>query len=236
MIIAGLQKTSLVDYPGKICSTVFLAGCNFRCSYCHNPSLVLPELIKKETVPMHPEELIKILKERKKYIDGVCITGGEPLLNADIFKLCEEIKKIGLLVKVDTNGSFPKRIKQLIEFDLADFIAMDIKGPKEKYSEITKTNINIKDIEESVELLKQGKVDYEFRTTVIKSLLNKEDIIKIGDWIKGAKAYYLQQSNMDGKTLDPAFEKQVPYTPEELKDMADAIKDKVGKIGVRGIM
>lgn len=235
MIIAGLQKTSLLDYPGKICSTIFLAGCNFRCPFCHNPELVIPEQIKEKTVPMHPEDVLKQLKERKKYIDGVCITGGEPCLGRDIVKLCDEIKKLGLLVKLDTNGSIPKALKQLTEFDLVDFVAMDIKGPKEKYSKMAGKNINLEDIQKSIDILMKGKVPYEFRTTVVKSLLGHEDIIKIGKWLDGAREYSLQQFNVIEKTLDPGFMDETPYTPEELKEMAEAVKKNFGKVNVKGI-
>ncbi|MFC1723559.1 anaerobic ribonucleoside-triphosphate reductase activating protein [Nanoarchaeota archaeon] len=235
MIIAGLQKTSLLDYPGKICATVFLAVCNFKCGFCHNPELVVPELIKSESVPMTPQVLMKELDTRMKYIDGVCITGGEPLLNKDIFKLCDEIKKRGLLVKIDTNGTRPNILKQLMDFELVDFVAMDIKGPKEKYSEIAGTDVKIEHIEESVKLLMEGKVDYEFRTTVVKGLHDHSDFIKIGNWIKGAKSYYLQQFNFDGKTVDKKYEDVTPFTPDELQEMLDSVKGKVDKSGIRGI-
>jgi len=235
MIIAGLQKTSLIDYPGKICATVFLAACNFKCGYCHNPELVDVEIMKKEVVPIRPQELIKQIDERKKYIDAVTITGGEPLLNQDIYKLCDEIKKMGLLVKIDTNGSFPTVLKKLIDFDIVDYVAMDIKGPAEKYEKIAGTNINMENIKESIELLKKGKVPYEFRTTVVKGCVDAEDIKKIGEWLKGAKAYYLQQFNYDGKTLDPKFADVTPYTPEELKEMKESVKDYFGKVEIRGI-
>ncbi|HII71622.1 TPA: anaerobic ribonucleoside-triphosphate reductase activating protein [Candidatus Woesearchaeota archaeon] len=235
MIIAGLQKTSLVDYPGKICSTIFLAGCNLRCGFCHNPELVIPELVQEHTVPMNPDELVRQIKERQKYIDGVCITGGEPLLNKDIFKLCDELKRLGLLVKVDTNGCHPFALRQLIEFKMVDYVAMDIKGPKEKYREIVEKDINMDRIEESIELLKKGKVEYEFRTTVVKGVHLFADIVKIGEWLKGARQYYLQQFNVKAKYIDPKFEKNIPYTPAELREMQTALKGCFEKVGVRGI-
>ncbi len=235
MIIAGIQKTSLVDYPGKICATVFLAACNFRCGYCHNPELVDAEIMKKEVTPIRPQELLKQIEERKKYIDGVCITGGEPFMNEDLTKLCDEIKKMGLLVKVDTNGSNPFMLKQLIDFKLVDYIAMDIKGPAEKYKKIVGTNINLDAIKESIAILMEGKVAYEFRTTVVKTVVDAKDIIAIGEWIKGAKAYYLQQYSYEGKTLDPKFAEVTPYTSKDLEEMKDAVKKNFDKCEIRGI-
>ncbi|MBU2561498.1 MAG: anaerobic ribonucleoside-triphosphate reductase activating protein [Nanoarchaeota archaeon] len=233
MIIAGVERTSLVDWPEKICSTVFIAGCNFRCPFCHNPELVLPEEIEKIEA-MTENELLTALVGRKRLIDGVCITGGEPLMSPDIVKLLHKIKDKGFAIKLDTNGSVPTLLKKLIEDKLIDYVAMDIKAPKERYDEVTGINANIRLIEESIKILKESSIDYEFRTTVVKGLLAKEDIIAIGEWIKGARAYYLQQFMSTEKTLSPEYRRRKSYTPDELRDMLDAVKINFKKTGVRG--
>jgi len=234
MIIAGIQKTSLVDWPENICSTVFLAGCNFRCPFCHNPELVLPEQI--ETLEsMSETELITALVERKRFIDGVCITGGEPLMSPDLIPLLRKLKDKGFLIKIDTNGAFPTLLKKIIDDKLVDYVAMDIKGPKNRYAEITNTKINPDLVEQSVKILKQSNINYEFRTTVVKGLLTKEDMISIANWLKGAKAYYLQQFVSSEKVLDKEYAGKKSYKPDELHEMLDAIKKDFKKTGVRGI-
>ncbi len=234
MIIAGVQKTSTVDWPENICSTVFIAGCNFRCPFCHNPELVLPEEIEK-TEALSENELLTALVERKRFIDGVCITGGEPLMSPDIVKLIHKIKDKGLAVKVDTNGSVPKLLKKLIDEKLIDYVAMDIKGPKDRYAEFTGVKANLKLIEESIKILKSSNIAYEFRTTMVKGLLDSKDILRIAEWLDGADAYYIQQFVSDGKTLDPEFEGKKSYTPDELRDMMTSVADRFGKSGVRGV-
>lgn len=234
MIIAGLQKTSLVDWPEKICSTVFIAGCNFRCPFCHNPELVLPEQIE-QLEPMSENELFTALVERKRFIDGVCITGGEPLLSPDIVKLLHKLKEKGFAVKLDTNGSVPTLLKKLIDEKLVDYVAMDIKAPKERYAEATGVNSNMKLVEESIKILKESGIGYEFRTTVVKGLLSKDDIKGIGSWLAGSDAYYLQAFIGTEKTLDPAYYQRKSYTPEDLNDMMGSVKGHFKKTGVRGI-
>jgi pyruvate formate lyase activating enzyme len=234
MIIAGLQKTSLVDWPEKICSTVFIAGCNFRCGFCHNPTLVVPELIER-LEPLTENELLTSLVERKRYIDGVCITGGEPLMFPEIVKLVRKIKDKGFAVKLDTNGSVPTLLKTLVDENLVDYVAMDIKSPKNRYIEVTGSKVNISLIEESINILKESNIEYEFRTTVVKGLLGKEDILKIGEWLKGSKAYYLQQFVGNEKTVDPVYIGRKSYTPDDLHEMMDAVKAGFEKTGVRGI-
>jgi len=234
MIIAGIEKTSFVDWPENICSTVFIAGCNFKCGFCHNPELVLPEEIEKcET--MSETELLTALVGRLRFIDGVCITGGEPLLSPDVVMLIRKIKAKGLKVKLDTNGSFPTLLKNLLDEHLLDYVAMDIKGPLHKYGDITNTRINTKLIEESVKILKQSNIEYEFRTTVVKSLLTKEDIIDIGKWLAGANAYYLQRFDNEHKMIDAEYRKVKSYAPDELKEMIEEVKQYFKKTGIRGI-
>jgi pyruvate formate lyase activating enzyme len=234
MIIAGVQKTSLVDWPEKICATIFIAGCNFRCPFCHNPELVLPGEIER-LEPMSENELLTALVGRKRFIDGVCITGGEPLLFPDVVKLLHKLKDKGFAIKLDTNGSVPTLLKKLIDDKLVDYVAMDIKAPKEKYPDSTGINSNTKLIEESIKILKSSSIEYEFRTTVVKGLHSKEDIIDIGDWLKGAKAYYLQQFVGTEKTIDKAYKGKKAYTPDDLRNMMDSVKKHFKKTGVRGI-
>lgn len=234
MIIGGIQRTSLIDWPGKICSTVFIAGCDFRCGFCHNPELVIPEEIEKIEA-LSETELLTMLVERKKYIDGVCITGGEPLMSPEVVKLVRKIKDKGLAVKIDTNGSFPTVLKTLIDEKLVDYVAMDIKAPKDKYAEAAGVNVNTKLIEESINILKVSGIDYEFRTTVVKGLLDRKDIISIGDWLRDSKAFYLQQFVGTEKTLDGDYLGREPHSVEELNEMLNAIKHNFKKTGVRGI-
>lgn len=211
MIIGGIQKLTLIDYPGKLACTVFLAGCNFRCPWCYSSELVLPEKIKNQP-KIAEEEVLEFLESKKGLIEGVVICGGEPTIQKDLESFIKKIKEKQFLVKLDTNGSNPKMLKDLVSKKLIDYVAMDIKLPKERYSELTKDPDKI---EESVEFLKKNKVDYEFRTTVIPDVLKKEDILSIAKWLKGAKKYYLQNFRPE-KTLDPKFEKIKPCSDSYL--------------------
>jgi len=221
--IGGLQKTTLIDFPGRIAATVFLIGCNFRCPWCYSSELVLPEKIKKQP-RISEKEFFDFLKERKGLLEGVCLTGGEPTLNKDLASFINKIKKLGYLVKLDTNGSNPEMLKKLINDKLINYIAMDIKVPKEKYSKAVGAKIDTKKIEESIKILKEGKVDYEFRSTIVPSIHKKEDVIKVAEWIRGAKKYYLQNFRPE-KTIDPQFEKIKPYS----KDFLLEIKKEIAK-------
>ena len=220
MIIGGLQKLTLIDYPGRLAATVFLSGCNFRCPWCYSKELVLPEEIKKQ--PKIPEkELFDFLKQRKEMLEGVVLCGGEPTLNKDLPQFCKKIKNMGYALKIDTNGSNPNMLKHLIDKNLIDYIAMDIKAPREKYDKLVGKKINVKNIEKSVSLLKQGKIDYEFRTT-LNPMLKKEDVLKISHWLSGGKRYYLQNFRPE-KTIVSKFEKMKPYSDKELLDIQKAI-------------
>jgi pyruvate formate lyase activating enzyme len=233
MKIGGLQKLTLIDFPGKIACTVFLIGCPFRCPWCYNRELVLPELIAKQ--PEIPEkDFFNFLKEKKGLLEGVAITGGEPTANFDLWDFCQKIKDMGFLVKLDTNGYDPEMMKNLIDNKLIDYLALDVKAPKEKYGKLIGIENKffvqkiVKNIERSVEILKQSKIDYEFRTTVVPTLLDKEDILKIGRWLSsfspGQKLpkYYLQNFRPE-KTLDPSFEKIKPYPHEYLLEIQKAL-------------
>ncbi|MBQ5320542.1 MAG: anaerobic ribonucleoside-triphosphate reductase activating protein [Oscillospiraceae bacterium] len=190
MNISGFQKMTLLDFPGVVACTLFTSGCNFRCPFCHNASLVTHI---DNSIRYSEEEVLEYLEKRKGVLDGVCITGGEPLLQGDIAEFLGKIKEMGYLIKLDTNGSFPEKLASLVEMGLLDYVAMDIKNSKEKYAETTgKADLDISAIEKSVSFLMSGKVDYEFRTTVVKELHSEEDIENIALWLKGAKKYFLQ--------------------------------------------
>lgn len=221
MIIAGLQKTTLLDYPGKIGMIVFLAGCNFRCDWCYSSELVLPEKIKNQP-RISEEEFFTFLKSRQGLVDGVVICGGEPTINEDLPDFIKKIKELGFLVKLDTNGSNPTMLSQLIESKLIDYVAMDIKLPKDKYSRVFFGDIKVEDIQRSIDILKEDRVDYEFRTTVVPDVLKKEDVIEIAQWISGAKKYYLQNFRAE-KTINPQFEEKKPYSEEYLLEIKKEI-------------
>ena len=219
--IGGLQKLTLIDYPGKLACTLFLTGCNFFCPWCYSRELVLPEEIKKQP-QISQKDFFKFLKERKDLLEGVVFCGGEPTINKELPSFAKKIKKMGYLVKLDTNGSNPKMIKELIDKELIDYVAMDVKLPKEKYPQIFAKRAKIKDIEKTIKILKEAKIDYEFRTTVIPTIHQKEDILKIAHWIKPAPKYFLQNFRAE-KTVNPSFEKIKPYPQEYLLEIQKAI-------------
>jgi len=226
MHIGGLQKTTLIDYPGKIACTVFTVGCNFRCPWCYSSELVLPEKIVDQPEILE-QDFFDFLEKRKGQVDGVVICGGEPTMQADLPHFCERIKKLGYVVKLDTNGSNCKMLKQLIDERLIDYIAMDIKGSLKKYPQAIghkadATKGIIDNVLKSVELLKQDKVDYEFRTTFTPKILDKQDILDIAEWLTPAKKYYIQNFRAE-KNLDPDFIKIRPYSDEYVSDVRDSI-------------
>lgn len=229
--IGGLQKTTLIDYPGRLAATVFLMGCNFRCPFCYSAELVLPNKMKS-----HPrfsqKEFFSFLKERKGLLEAVAICGGEPSLNKDLPVFIKKIKKMGYLVKLDTNGSNSEMLKKLIKGKLVDYIAMDIKAPRDKYEKIIGHSVKIDDIEKSIGILKENKVDYEFRTTVVPSLHSKQDIINIARWIGPAKRYYLQNF-MPKKTLDSRLEKEKPHSNEFFSEIKKEVSGLFEFFGIR---
>ncbi|MCP3683010.1 MAG: anaerobic ribonucleoside-triphosphate reductase activating protein [bacterium] len=219
VIIKGLQKTSLIDYPDKIASTVFLANCNFRCPFCQNADLVLHY---KNMPEIKEEELLEHLHNKKKWLDGVCISGGEPTLHKDLPEFISKIKNLDLLVKLDTNGSNPEMLKSLIEKKLVDFIAMDLKGPIDDYNKSAGLDVDMSKIKQSIALLMENKVEYEFRTTVVQSLHSKQDIVKIAKYINGAKRYVLQQFKPAKSLINPDMEKEKPYKKPEIESIKKA--------------
>ena len=230
MRIDGLQKMTLLDFPGKVACTVFTGGCNFRCPFCHNALLVtkLPEK------PDYTEdEILSFLEKRVGLLDGVAITGGEPLLNPDIADFIRKIRDMGYAVKLDTNGSFPERLKAIVGEGLVDYVAMDIKNRREKYAEtIGLKNLDLSKIEESVEFLKSGTVDYEFRTTVVKQFHTVEDIRAAAEWIGGAKRYFLQNFVDSGELI---CEEVCGVDKETMLKMKSVAADFVPQTEIRGI-
>lgn len=212
MIIGGFQRFSLIDYPDKICAIVFTQGCNFRCPYCHNPELVDP---KKFGIELKEDEILSFLDRRKGKLDAVTITGGEPLLQLDLSTFLSEVKRLGYLVKLDTNGSFPSRLKKIIQSKCVDYIAMDIKTSLDKYHQVIKRKIDTRKILDSIRLIMDSGLDYEFRTTIVKALFEKDDFYKIGKLIKKARLYVLQKFVLS-KTLDDRFLDMKSCTDEEL--------------------
>lgn len=203
MKIGGFQKFSLIDYPGKIAAVIFTQGCNFRCPYCHNPELVLPELFEKE-IPLN--EIMEFLKFRKEKLDGVVVTGGEPTLQADLSEVLRDIKNLGYSIKLDTNGTNPEVIKELIDKKLIDYIAMDIKAPFEKYDELSGIESDINKIKQSIRVIMISGIDYEFRTTVVKYLLTEKDVELLKSEFSNAKRYVLKDFNPAAKILSEVLE------------------------------
>jgi len=216
--IGGIQKTSLSDYPGLVSTVVFLKGCNFRCGYCHNP-----ELIDFERGDIFEEDFFSFLDSRKKLIDGVVITGGEPTCQKDLIDFISRIKEKGFKVKLDTNGSNPDMISNVL--DLVDYFAMDIKAPYEKYSSVCGVSIDISKIKKSIELIINSGKDYEFRMTVIPALISSKDIIDVSSIIKGGKLFVIQQFNYDKKILDNNLINVDRFSKDEL----EVIKEKCQK-------
>ncbi|MDP2909607.1 MAG: anaerobic ribonucleoside-triphosphate reductase activating protein [bacterium] len=213
MIIGGLQKTTLIDYPGKVAATVFLAGCNFRCPWCYSSELVLPEKIGKQP-RISEEEFFGFLESKKGLLDGLVICGGEPTINSGLPDFIKKIKDMGFLVKLDTNGSNPQVLKDLVNRNLIDYVAVDI-----KFSDDARNK-------ESVEFLKNSKkIDFEFRTTVVPGIHKKEDFVKIAEQIGGSNVKYYLQSFRAEKTLNPEFENIKPYPDSYLKEIRDEVKN-----------
>lgn len=230
MKIAGIQKLTLLDYPGKVACTIFTSGCNFRCPFCHNASLVLPELLN-DTIST--EEVLSFLKKRQGILDGICLTGGEPLINNDVFEFLTKIKDMGYFIKLDTNGSFPKKLKTLVSSGVIDYVAMDIKNSKDKYMVTSGVNdLDISSIKESIDFLISGKIEYEFRTTVVREFHDENSFKGISKLIKGADKYFIQcykeSDNMIGSGLSA-------YDENMLNLFADIVRPYVKTVSLRGI-
>ncbi len=230
MNIYGLQKLTLLDYPGKIACTVFTGGCNFRCPFCHNASLVLDPASAGK---IEMEEFFSFLEKRKGVLDGVCITGGEPLLHDSIAEWIIKIREKGFAVKLDTNGSFPDKLKALVREGLLDYVAMDIKNSKAKYAEtIGIPNFDLSGVEESVRFLLTDAVPYEFRTTVTREFHTKESLLEAARWIAGCKRYFLQSFSDSGDLLSAHV---TGYTKKEMENLLDDVRTVIPEAELRGI-
>lgn len=230
MLISGLQKLTLLDYPGRVACTVFTGGCNFRCPFCHNAPLVLPERLARDS---SEEAVLAFLSKRRGVLDGVAVTGGEPLLHRDIGAFLEKVKALGFSVKLDTNGSFPDRLRALVSAGLVDRVAMDVKNSPALYEKTAGAAVDMVAIERSRDFLLSGAVDYEFRTTVVKGLHTKESLMDAARWIRGAKEYYLQQFKDSGDVL--AIEGLGAFSEKEMHALADAAAEFVPSVQVRGV-
>lgn len=226
-IIGGLQKSSFLDYPGKIACIVFSNMCNFRCGYCHNPEL----LTKNEPVLTVPA-FFEFLNSRKGKLDGVVVTGGEPTIQEGLFDFIKNIKELGFDVKLDTNGTNPGILFKLLKKNLLNYAAMDIKAPLEKYPLITHAKCDISKIQKSIDLIMNSGIDYEFRTTVVKSQLSVDDFIKIGKIIHGAKRYYLQKF-VPSKILDQGLMGEATYSDEEFKYICGLLRNDIYNVSYR---
>ncbi len=229
MEFGGFEKCTLIDYPGKVTCMVYTIGCPFRCPYCHNPELV-DETV---TTRISEDDVLSFLDTRRTMLDGVVITGGEPTMHGDaLLSFMREVKRRGFLVKLDSNGTSPDILERAIDERLVDYIAMDIKAPLAKYSATVSRPVDGEAIKRSIELIKKSGVDYEFRTTIVKSMLSEEDLETIGKEIAGAKTYYLQKF-IPTKLLNPQFVKKVTYSDEEFQALQQKLQKYVSFCGIR---
>lgn len=229
--IKGLEKFAPRDFPGHISSTVFLGGCNFRCPFCHNSDLVL----RPEILPTFPlDYFLSFLDSRKGWLEGICISGGEPLLHDDLETLLILIKDRNLLVKVDINGSFPSRLENLIQKRLIDHIAMDVKAPLARYQEVTRATVNEEDIVRSTDIIKNSGLGYVFRTTLVPGLVGPEDIKKISQMLDGANIFQLQQF-VPLNTLDSQYLQKKPYRREEVQGLAKIAEPYFSEVRIEGV-
>ena len=221
--IKGFIDTSFIDWKGHLSSVIFTGGCNFRCPYCHNSSIVLhPERI--ENVPF--EYIVSHLRKYKNWVERVVITGGEPTINMNLFSAIEQLKIEGIKIKLDTNGSSPSIIKGLVNDGLIDYIAMDIKGPVDQYKRWCGVDVDTKRIEESIQFILEGNVDYEFRMTVVPFLHREKDIYAAVDYVRHAKKFFIQEFKPNN-TLNPAFSHIKPFSPEKMQKIRQNVSDQL---------
>ena len=232
MFIAGMQKLTLLDFPGVVACTLFTAGCNFRCPWCHNAGLVLPEEASGRL--LDSGEVLSFLQKRKGVLDGVCVTGGEPLLQAELPDFLKRVKDLGYRVKLDTNGSFPERLEALVRENLADRVAMDIKNGPSRYAEtVGLRNLDLSAVTASKDFLLSDAVDYEFRTTVVRGLHTEESLLEAADWIRGAKQWFLQQFKDSGNLIHG--EGLSAFSEDEMHRLLEIIHEKNPAAQLRGL-
>ena len=230
MKIAGLQKLTLLDYPGKVACSVFTPGCNYRCPFCHNAALVLPERSRDE---ISKGDVLAFLRKRVGMLDGVCVSGGEPLLQAGLADFLREVKELGYVVKLDTNGSNPDLLGRLIDEGLLDYAAMDIKNTLAKYAETAGVpGMDLNAVVQSAELLMRERIPFEFRTTLVREFHTLEDVLEIGRWLQGATRYFLQHFVDSGDLLSSGLH---PVPEDEMRVMADSLRPYIKEVELRGI-
>ena len=254
MIIGGLEKFSLIDFPGHLSAVVFTQGCNFRCQFCYNPMLVLPKKrgelnnisasqdedenqsdrsLDFANTEIKESDLFAFLQERVGKLDGVVVSGGEPTLHTDLPDFLVRIKALGFAVKLDTNGTNPKMVRELFDSKLIDYIAMDIKGPLDKYDLVTGVNNDLRAIEESILLIRYSDLPYEFRSTLVPGLHNESDIRKMGTMISGAKKWYLQNFKSDTELVNNNFKDSRSFTDAEMEKFLVSAMEYVSECGIR---
>lgn len=230
MVFHGFQKMTMLDFPGNVACTVFTPGCNFRCPFCHN-SLLVTRMNDNEIYT--EDDILSYLKKRQGVIDGICISGGEPLMHDDIFDFVSKVKELGFLVKIDTNGSYPDKLKKLIDSGNIDYVAMDIKNCPDRYAEtVSIENFDFDPVRRSIQLLLEGKVNYEFRTTVVKEFHTPQDMVMIGDLIKGADRYFLQHFIESEGNIQQGLS---PVCKEQMENMRQIVSEYVKNAELRGI-
>ncbi len=228
MLIGGFQKLTILDFPGKLACILFTYGCNYRCPFCHNAALVT-DAREEHSV----DEVLSYLKKRRGVLEGVVVSGGEPFLQPDLEDLLHQIKDLGLAIKLDTNGTFPDRLIAAVQAGLLDYVAMDIKNSKGKYPLTAGCErVSLDAVERSVEFLKSGAVDYEFRTTLVHELHTAEDMQEIGEWIRGARRYYLQNFIDSGNIIGSSL---TPLEPAEIEHFCEIMKEFVPDSAIRGV-
>lgn len=234
MLLGGLQRMTLIDYPGKVAATVFTVGCNFRCPFCHNPELVLKSefLVSLDDNTLE-KEFFEFLKTRQGKLDGICITGGEPTIQADLVEFVTKIKKLGFAVKLDSNGTRPDVLRELFQKKLLDYVAMDIKSSLKNYKNVCGTDIDLERIKLSVDLIKNSGVDYEFRTTVVPGLHTVEEFKDVAEWLKGSRKYILQKYEDNGKILDKTLTERIKGKEIDLERVKKTMKTMIENVSVR---
>ncbi len=231
MDIRGIQKFSMIDFPGQLCSTVFVGGCNLRCPYCYNRELVLnPASLQ----PVAEAELLAFLDERTSFLDGLCISGGEPTLQENLVEFISSVKAMGLKIKLDTNGTKPDVIRELLREKLLDYIAVDIKAPPSRYPLLAGVDVDASAVLETIELLKGSSLEHEFRTTVVPGLLTTKDILNIAQMLTGCRRYVLQQFQLLTGVIDPTLGSAKPYCREKIFRIAQRCEKYTGSVQLRG--
>ena len=228
MRLYGIQKLTLLDFPGHLACTLFTGGCNLRCPFCHNASLVL-----RPEDQLDNDDVLDFLLERRGRLQGICLTGGEPLIQSGVAEFLSEVREIGYRIKLDSNGCFPEKLRSLVEAGLVDYVAMDVKNCPERYPEtVGVPGLDLGPVRESIAFLLEGTVDYEFRTTVVRELHDEESLLSLARWIKGTKRYFLQAFTDSG---DLITDKCSGYKPEELRELLAAVQTIIPQTELRGV-